>query len=313
MEKKEDLPGTSNNHLFPVFLKLEELRVLLVGAGKVGLEKLTSLLTNSPATAVHIVATEVSDEVRKLAASHANVVIEKRKFHPVDLQEKELVIIAINDKEESLRIRQLAKENKLLVNVADTPEQCDFYLSSIVQKGNLKIAISTNGKSPTIAKRIKEVLHDAIPGELNETIENINKVRNKLNGNFEYKVKKLNALTKVLVERDNADKERRWRKIATYSLIGFALMLIGHFIFSYLPFQQMADDTVAWYKTLDKNFPWMVLAGFLAQMVDGASGMGYGVTSATIMLSARCKSCSYQWKYTYRRNVCQWCIRLQSL
>src|SRR4030095_2009429 len=89
---------TPNNHLFPVFLKLEELSVLLVGAGKVGLEKLTSLLTNSPSTPVHIVATEVSDEVRKLAASHANVVIEKRNFHPVDLEEKELVIIAINDK-----------------------------------------------------------------------------------------------------------------------------------------------------------------------------------------------------------------------
>ena len=68
MEKKKDLPGSSNNHLFPVFLKLEELRVLLVGAGKVRLEKLSSLLTNSPATAVHIVATEVSDEVRKLAS-----------------------------------------------------------------------------------------------------------------------------------------------------------------------------------------------------------------------------------------------------
>ena len=63
-------------------------------------------------------------------------------------------------------------------------------------------------------------------------------------------------------------------------------MLIGHFIFSYLPFQQIADDTVAWYNTLDKNFPLMVLAGFLAQLVDGALGMGYGVTSATIMLSA---------------------------
>ena len=176
MGKQDESPNKSNNHLFPVFLKLEELRVLLVGAGKVGLEKLTSLLTNSPSTSVHIVATEVSDEMRRLAASHSNVIIEKRNFHPVDLEEKEIVIIAINDKEESLRIRNLAKENNLLVNVADTPEQCDFYLSSIVQKGNLKIAISTNGKSPTIAKRIKEVLHDAIPGEMNEAIENIHKV-----------------------------------------------------------------------------------------------------------------------------------------
>jgi siroheme synthase-like protein len=284
--ERQDDPSTMNNHLFPVFLKLEELRVLLVGAGKVGLEKLTSLLTNSPAVSVHIVATDVSDDVRKLAASHANVVIEKRNFHPVDLQDKDLVIVAVNDKEESLRIRQLAKENKLLVNVADTPDQCDFYLSSIVQKGNLKIAISTNGKSPTIAKRIKEVLHEAIPGELNESIENIHKVRNRLNGNFESKVKKLNAITKVLVEKDNWEKGQRWRKIATYSLFAFGFMLIGYFIFSYLPFQKVADETYKWYQTLDKTFPIMVLAGFLAQLVDGALGMGYGVTSATILLSS---------------------------
>ncbi len=284
--EQQDDPSTMNNHLFPVFLKLEDLRVLLVGAGKVGLEKLTSLLTNSPAVSVHIVATEVSDDVRKLAASHANVVIEKRNFHPVDLQDKDLVIIAVNDKEESLRIRQLAKENKLLVNVADTPDQCDFYLSSIVQKGNLKIAISTNGKSPTVAKRIKEVLHDAIPSELNESIENIHKVRNRLNGNFEYKVKKLNAITKILVEKDSWEKEKRWKKLATYTLVGFALMLIGHFIFSYLPLKSVADETVKWYQTLDENFPWMVLAGFLAQMVDGATSMGYGVTSSIILQTA---------------------------
>jgi len=285
-EEHDDSPNATNNHLFPIFLKLEELRVLLVGAGNVGLEKLTSLLTNSPSTSVHIVATEVSNEVRKLAASHSNVVIEKRNFHAVDLEEKDLVIVAVNDKEESLRIRQLAKEHKLLVNVADTPDQCDFYLSSIVQKGNLKIAISTNGKSPTVAKRIKEVLHDAIPGELNESIENIHKVRNRLNGNFQYKVKKLNAITRVLVEKDNRDKERRWRKIATYLLLAFALMLIGHFVFSYLPLASVADETVKWYQTLDKNFHWMVLAGFLAQMVDGATSMGYGVTSSIILQTA---------------------------
>ncbi len=277
----------SSNHLFPVFLKLEELRVLLVGAGNVGLEKLTAILTNAPSTTVLIIAATVSDDVIRLAAKHPNVTFEKRNFQADDLLEKEIVIIAINDKAESLRIRLLAKEKKLLVNVADTPDQCDFYLSSIVQKGNLKIAISTNGKSPTVAKRIKEVLHDALPSELNETLENINKVRNKLNGNFAYKVKKLNALTRILVEKDNVDKEKRWRKIATYTLLAFALMLIGHFIFSYLPFQKIADDTVEWYNTtLDKTFPLMVLAGFLAQLVDGALGMGYGVTSATIMLSA---------------------------
>lgn len=278
--------GHDSNRLFPIFLKLEELQVLVVGAGKVGLEKLTAILSNAPATAVQVVAIKISDEVRELALENPNVTLQERAFVVADLDSKDIVVIAVNDKVISQAIRTAAKEKKILVNVADTPEQCDFYLSSVVQKGNLKIAISTNGKSPTAAKRIKEVLNQAMPAELNDVINNLHTVRNRLNGNFDKKVKKLNEITKMLVEKDNIEKEKRWRKIATWSLLIFALMLVGHFIFSYLPIKEIADGTVKWYGTLDKNFPLLLLAGFLAQLVDGALGMGYGVTSATILLSA---------------------------
>jgi siroheme synthase-like protein len=284
------IPGvdtsSSKNKLYPVFLKLEQLDTLLVGAGNVGLEKLHSLLANSPEARITIVAPLIKEEVRRLVYKHPSCTIVQKEFEASDLDSKDLIILATDDPSLHEAIKKIAKEKSLLVNVADTPELCDFYLGSIVQKGNLKIAISTNGKSPTAAKRIKEVLNEALPGELDEVIDNLHKVRNKLNGNFESKVKRLNSITKVLVEKDNVEKEKRWRKIATYSLLAFALMLIGHFIFSYLPFREMADDTLAWYRTLDKNFPLMVLAGFLAQLVDGALGMGYGVTSATILLSA---------------------------
>jgi uncharacterized protein len=96
----------------------------------------------------------------------------------------------------------------------------------------------------------------------------------------------MNEITKTLIENGTAEKEKKWKKIATYCLLAFGCMLIGHFILSYLPLQAMANSTIKWYQTLDKNFHWMVLAGFLAQLVDGALGMGYGVTSATILLSA---------------------------
>lgn len=274
------------NQLYPIFLKLEQLETLLVGAGNVGLEKLNSLLSNSPEAKITIVAPVVKTETRKLADRHASCKIIEREFEEPDLNNKDLVILATDNRSLHEKIKELATEKGILVNTADTPELCDFYMGSIVQKGNLKIAVSTNGKSPTAAKRIKEVLQDALPGELDDVIENLHKLRNKLNGNFEYKVKKLNALTKVLLEKDNFGNGKRWRKIATYSLIVFALMLVGHFIFSYLPFQQIADDTTSFYKTLDKNFHWMLLAGFLAQLIDGSLGMGYGVTSATILLSA---------------------------
>lgn len=282
----DPLQPTDKNHLFPVFLKLEQLRVLVVGGGKVGLEKLQAILHNAPACKIVLVSTVISHDTKEFAKQYPDILLEERPFESDDLDEKELVIVAVNEKDTSEYIRKEAKARKLLVNVADTPELCDFYLGSIVQKGNLKIAISTNGKSPTAAKRIKEVLQQALPDQLDAVINNLHTIRNRLNGNFEYKVKKLNEITKGLVEKDIVEKDNRWRKIATYSLLAFALMLVGHFIFSYMPLRQMADDAGAWYKTLDKNFHWMVLAGFLAQLVDGALGMGYGVTSATILLSA---------------------------
>ena len=277
---------TEKNVLYPVFLKQDQLRLLLVGAGNVGEEKLHSLLSNSPEMEITVVADRVKDSVRHFIRDFSSCSLVERPFEEEDLEGKNLVIVATDDKELNLVIRELAAARNILVNVADTPELCDFYLGSIVQKGNLKIAISTNGKSPTAAKRIKEVFNESLPDELDEVVENLNKIRNELKGNFGDKVKKLNSITKVLVQKGGVEKETRWRRIATYSLSAFALMLIGHFIFSYLPLRDLADGTIDLYKSLDKNFPWMMLAGFLAQLVDGALGMGYGVTSATILLSA---------------------------
>jgi uncharacterized protein len=282
----QTVTATNTNNLFPVFLKLEEMNVLLVGAGKVGLEKLQSLITNAPATNITIVAINICKEIKAIAATQANILLVEKAFEPTDLDDKNIVIVAVNDLSVSEYIRGCANEKNLLVNVADTPALCDFYLSSIVQKGNLKIAISTNGQSPTIAKRIKEVLNAALPPELDSIITNMNTLRSRLNGNFAYKVKRLNEITGVLVRDEPTQKATRWRRIAVYSVTIFALMLIGHFIFSYVPVKEISGTTLEWYRSLDKNFVWMVLAGFLAQIVDGALGMGYGVTSATILLSA---------------------------
>ena len=282
--KKFEAGRDQKNPLYPVFLKLDHLRVLLVGGGNVALEKLHSLLANSPKANITIVAPQIMEDVKDLVQQYPNCHIIDRKFEETDLEDKDLVVLATDDPVLHQHIWQLTRERRILINVADTPDLCDFYLGSIVQKGNLKIAISTNGKSPTAAKRIKEVLQGALPAELDEVIENLHKVRSKLNGNFEYKVKKLNAITKVLVEKES-DGEKRWKKIATWSLLAFALMLIGHFIFSYLPLRDMQEQATSFYQSLDPNFKWMILAGFLAQMVDGATSMGYGVTSAIVLMS----------------------------
>ena len=188
----------NKNKLYPIFLKLEELQILLVGAGNVGLEKLHSLLSNSPEAKITVVAPVIKVEVIGLLQNHASCNLVQRSFQETDLNKKNLVILATDDKELHKRIKALAEEKRILVNVADTPELCDFYLGSIVQKGNLKIAISTNGKSPTIAKRVKEVLNETIPDEIDDLLNNMQSIRNKMNGDFAEKVKQLNELTKQL-------------------------------------------------------------------------------------------------------------------
>jgi siroheme synthase-like protein len=187
------------NRLFPVFLKLESLSVLIVGGGKIGLEKLSAILSNSPDTHVRLVSIKISKEIRKLASIHPNIELKERVFLPVDLKGRDIAIVAIDDKKESRRIRNIVKEKKKLVNVADKPELCDFYMGSIVQKGNLKIGISTNGKSPTIAKRLKDLFNELLPEEIDELLDNMEQIRSRLKGDFTDKVNQLNTITKDFV------------------------------------------------------------------------------------------------------------------
>lgn len=270
------------NKLFPVFLKLEQLRLLIVGGGYVGMEKLQAVLDNAPETRITLVATTISEEIRAIAPKH-NITLIERAFEPSDLDDTDLVLVGINNKDKSREIALLTREKGLLVNVADTPDLCDFYLSSVVQKGNLKLAISTNGKSPTIAKRLKETLNESIPAEMDEVLDQMQAIRGKLNGDFQDKVKKLNEITKVLANENKLNN--KWRKLATWSLVIFASMLLGHFILSYIPFKEMGSYAADAYLQLGDNFHWLLLIGFAAQLVDGALGMGYGLTSATALLS----------------------------
>lgn len=171
------------------------------------MEKLNAILSNAPATKIKLVAIKIGDEIKQLLAIYPQIQLIERVFLPVDVDDRDLVIIAIDDKKESKRIRDIVKEKRKLVNVADKPELCDFYMSSIVQKGNLKIAISTNGKSPTIAKRLKDLFNELLPEELDQLLDNMEEIRSQLKGDFTDKVNQLNAITKDFVpDRKNDSK-----------------------------------------------------------------------------------------------------------
>ncbi|AKQ46491.1 hypothetical protein TH63_14040 [Rufibacter radiotolerans] len=272
------------NELFPVFLKLEHLTVLVVGGGYVGTEKLTALLQNSPRATIKVVAIQFSPEVLQLALENENISLVAKAFSPEDVAGSDLVIVGINDRQASREISLEAKRQGKLVNVADQPELCDFYLSSVVRKGNLKIAISTNGKSPTLAKRLKETFHDALPEELDQVLDNLQLIRNRLKGDFSAKVTQLNDITKVLATEPTAARKQpsgRFGKIAFLGLFALLFTTLGLVLSPYLSLQEVGNFATS----IDPLFYWMIMAGFVAQLVDGALGMGYGVTCTTILMS----------------------------
>jgi len=277
----------SKNNLFPVFLKLENFRVLIVGGGKVGLEKVTAVLLNSPATQLTIVAKEVSFELSEFVKSYSQVVIHQREFLNSDLNEIDFLIVAINDQAKSIEIKAEAKQRHILANVADTPDHCDFYLGSIVRKGDLKIAVSTNGKSPTIAKRVREVFEESFPDEMQEVLENLYKIRTQLNGDFSAKVSELNKITANLTTKSLEKNSvlKRVRIASLYSLAIIAIMIFGHLVFRYVPFTDISSFIAITAESFDSHLWIYIFAGFIAQMIDGALGMAYGVSVTTFLLS----------------------------
>lgn len=189
----------TGNKLFPIFLKLDQIQTLVVGGGNVGLEKVEALVKNDPLANIRVVAPFISDDLRAIAAHSPNIEIKRRHFLHADLKNIDLLILATDDFGLHQKVKQLANQRHILVNVADTPSLCDFYLGSTVKKGDLKIGISTNGKSPTFAKRFREVLEEALPDDTPELLNKLKFIRDRLKGDFKSKVEKLNEITSVLV------------------------------------------------------------------------------------------------------------------
>jgi siroheme synthase-like protein len=290
---EEKMPAIKEaNNLFPVFLKLEQMRLLIVGGGNIGLEKLTTVLHNSPLTKINLVGIIISEEIKLLRKDHPNIILHERAFNVSDLENTDLVIVAINDPTTSAEISHVAKKQGKLVNAADKPELCDFYLGSIVKKGSLKIAISTNGKSPTIAKRLKEVINNMLPDEMENVLDNMQTIRNGITGDFSEKVRQLNDLTELLIAKQidlqpaPRQVEKQWQKVVKWCLFAFLFMILGHALLSYIPYHKIIDGVRTIPDYVDtKSFMIMLLTGFLAQMADGSLGMGYGTISTTFLLA----------------------------
>ncbi len=188
------------NNLYPIFLKSKSLNVLIVGGGNVAEEKLTFLLKSSPDAHVTMVSPMFRKGTVELAKKGCVTLIEDI-YNKSYLKGKHMVVATTDIPEVNVQVWKDCRAEAKLVNVADNPPYCDFYMGGIVTKGNVKVAISTNGKSPTTAKRLRQFFEDVIPENVDDLVKNLNEYRKTIKGDFEEKVETLNEFTKGLIEK----------------------------------------------------------------------------------------------------------------
>jgi precorrin-2 dehydrogenase / sirohydrochlorin ferrochelatase len=143
------------SHLFPMFLKLVGKRCLVVGAGKVGEPKIGGLIDTG--ASIHVIALEASEAVHGWARDD-KIALELRAFVPEDLDGMALAVVATSSRAVNEAIYQEAQPRGVLCNVVDVPEYCDFYYPAVVRRGDLQIAVSTSGQSPSLAQKIRQQL-----------------------------------------------------------------------------------------------------------------------------------------------------------
>ena len=141
--------------LFPMFLKLEGRQCLVVGAGKVGEPKIGGLLESG--AHIRVVALDASPIVRQWARS-GKIDLELRPFVADDLDGAFLAVVATNSRTLNERVYHEAQRRRVLCNVVDVPDLCDFFYPAVVRRGDLQIAVSTAGQSPSLAQKIRQQL-----------------------------------------------------------------------------------------------------------------------------------------------------------
>ena len=145
----------NKTELFPLFLKLKNRKVVVVGGGKVASTKLDALLASG--ALVKVIAPEIKREVER-----SDVTIERRTFEPKDLDDVWLVVAAATPSV-NRQVAEAAEKRKIFVNAVDDPDNANCYLGGVVRHGGVTLAISTDGEAPAIAGLLREGLESILP------------------------------------------------------------------------------------------------------------------------------------------------------
>jgi precorrin-2 dehydrogenase/sirohydrochlorin ferrochelatase len=160
--------------LYPVYIKLEHQPCLVVGGGRVAERKVERLLKSG--AEVTVVSPDLTPQLEKWAMEKKITWI-ARPFQTDDAKTAFLTIAATDDETINRLVESKVRAMKRLINVVDVPDQCNFYVPSIVERGDLMIAISTNGKSPALARYLKEKIYTWLPKDIDRDLEQLGQDR----------------------------------------------------------------------------------------------------------------------------------------
>jgi precorrin-2 dehydrogenase / sirohydrochlorin ferrochelatase len=166
--------GSDPMEMLPIFLKLEGRPCLVVGAGTIAEPKIASLLRAGGR--VTVVAPEARPEVARWAET-GEAVWHAREFVPGDLDGAFLVIAATDLQPVNHAVAEEARARGILCNSVDDPPDCDFFYPSVVRRGDLQIAISTAGKSPALAQRLRQEIDALVPEDTGAWLDQLGETR----------------------------------------------------------------------------------------------------------------------------------------
>ena len=163
--------------MFPVFFKLQGRPCLVVGAGTIAAPKIASLLRAGGK--VTVIAPQAQPDIQSHALA-GELIWHAREFVADDLQEMFLVVAATDRQPVNHFVAESARSRNVLCNSVDDPPDCDFFYPSVVHRGDLQIAISTAGKSPALAQRLREEIDAMLPSDTGAWLDRLGETRLKM-------------------------------------------------------------------------------------------------------------------------------------